>query len=345
MKSLLAGVAIAWALGASVALGGQERRTLQIYFVDVEGGQATLVVTPAGQSLLIDAGYPEQNGRDPDRILAAVKDARLSRIDYLLVTHLHEDHNGGVAELSKRIPIGTFIDYGAPVETAPEVVAAFAAYEAARRRGEHLVPKPGDKLPLAGVDVEVVSADGATLSRPLDGGGQPNPACAGVEIGGDLRGENPRSIGVRVRFGAFRFLDLGDLIRNRLGDLVCPTNLIGAIDVYLVAHHANSDVNLPAMLNALRPRVAIANNGPWKGTTTAALAMLHEHRGLEDVWQLHNTINDGAENFPDAFVANPTWGATDTAAWLKLSASEDGSFTITNGRTGWTKRYDVPRAP
>src|SRR6185436_2351784 len=121
MKSLLAGVAIAWALGASVALGGQERRTLQIYFVDVEGGQATLVVTPAGQSLLIDAGYPEQNGRDPDRILAAVKDARLSRIDYLLVTHLHEDHNGGVAELSKRIPIGTFVDYGSPVETAPEV--------------------------------------------------------------------------------------------------------------------------------------------------------------------------------------------------------------------------------
>jgi competence protein ComEC len=345
MKALLAGVAITLALGAPLALRAQERKTLQIYFIDVEGGQATLIVTPEGKSMLIDAGYPEQNGRDPDRIMAAVKDARLSRLDYLLVTHLHEDHNGGAAELAKRIPIGTFVDYGSPLETAPEVVAAFAAYEVARRSGEHLVPKPGDRLPLGGVEVEVVSADGATLTRPLDGGGQPNPACEGVEVGGVIRGENPRSIGVRVRFGAFRFLDLGDLIRNRLGDLVCPANLIGGIDVYLVAHHANNDVNLPAVLNALRPRVAIANNGPWKGTTAAALAMLHDHRGLEDVWQLHKTINYEAENFPDEFVANTAWGATDGAAWLKLNASEDGSFTITNGRTGWKKSYDVSRVP
>jgi beta-lactamase superfamily II metal-dependent hydrolase len=332
-------------VGVAATLGAVNSKALEIYFIDVEGGQATLIVTPAGQSLLIDAGYPEPSGRDPDRIMAAIKDAHLSRIDYLLVTHLHEDHNGGVAELSKRIPIGTFVDYGTPVETAPEVVAAFASYEMARRRGEHLVPKPGDRLPLSGVDVDVVSADGATLTKPLDGGGQPNPACEGVEIGGTIRGENPRSIGVRVRYGAFRFLDLGDLIRNRLGDLVCPTNLIGGIDAYLVAHHANSDVNLPAVLNALRPRVAIANNGPWKGTTAAALAMLHEFRGLEDVWQLHKTINDGAENFPDTFVANPTWGATDGAAWLKLTAREDGSFVITNGRTRWTKSYEVPRVP
>jgi beta-lactamase superfamily II metal-dependent hydrolase len=345
MKSLLAGLAIAWALGCPVVLEAQTGKTLQIYFIDVEGGQATLIVTPAGQSLLVDAGYPELNGRDPDRIMAAVKDARLSRIDYLLVTHLHEDHNGGVAELSKRIPIGTFIDYGAPVETAPEVVAAFAAYEAARRSGVHLVPKAGDRLPLGGVEVDVVSADGATLARPFEGAGQANAACVAAEPGGANRGENPRSIGVRVRYGAFRFLDLGDLVRNNLAALVCPINLIGEIDVYLVAHHANSDVNLPATLEALRPRVAIANNGPWKGTTASALAMLHEFRGLEDVWQLHKTINDGAENFPDAFVANPTWGVTDGAAWLKLSAGEDGSFTVTNGRTGWTKGYDVPRVP
>ncbi len=338
-------MAVALTVCASAILGAIHSKALEIYFIDVEGGQSTLIVTPAGQSLLIDAGYPEPNGRDPDRIMAAIKDAHLSRIDYLLITHLHEDHNGGVAELSKRIPIGTFVDYGAPVETAPEVAAAFAAYEITRRRSEHFVPKPGDRLPLTGVDVEIVSADGATLTRPLDGGGQPNPACEGVETGGDLRGENPRSIGVRVRYGAFRFLDLGDLIRNRLGDLVCPTNLIGGIDVYLVAHHANSDVNLPAILRALQPRIAIANNGPWKGTTAAALAMLHEYRGLEDVWQLHKTINDGAENFPDAFIANPTWGATDGAAWLKLTAGEDGTFTVTNGRTGWTKSYEVPRVP
>jgi beta-lactamase superfamily II metal-dependent hydrolase len=332
--------ALLMTLGAVICVAAAPR-TLDIYFIDVEGGQATLVVTPAKQSLLIDAGYPGLSGRDPDRIVAAVHDAGLARIDYLLVTHLHEDHNGGVPELQRRIPIGTFVDYGSPVETAPEVTASFAAYQEARRHAEHLVPKPGDRLPFRGVDVDVVSADGRTLATPLEGGGQPNPACAGMETGGELRGENPRSIGVRVRFGAFRFFDPGDLIRSRLGDLICPNNLVGPIDVYLVAHHANNDPNLPGTLEALRPRVAIANNGPWKGTTAAALAQLHAYRSLEDVWQLHRTINDGAENFPDQFIANLMFNEGDRAAWLKLRASEDGSFTVTNGRTGWTKTYQV----
>jgi competence protein ComEC len=351
MKLLLAVIATTLALAgraapvAQVSPSGEEappaqqRKTLDIYFIDVEGGQSTLVATPAGQSLLIDTGYPGLGGRDPDRIMAAARDAHLTRIDYLLVTHLHEDHNGGAAELQRRIPIGTFVDYGSPSETASEVVAAFTAYEEARQHGEHLVPKPGDRLPLRGVDVDVVSADGAVLTRPIEGDGPPNPSCAGVETGGPSRGENPRSIGVRVRYGAFRFLDLGDLVRNRLADLVCPANLLGGIDVYLVAHHANADANLPAMLDAIRPRVAIANNGPWKGASPPAMALLHAFEGLEDVWQLHRTINDGAENFPDAYVANLTFGETDGAAWLKLSASDDGRFTVTNGRTGWTKSY------
>ena len=340
----LTAVIFALALAAG-ALAAAAAKTLDIYFIDVEGGQSTLVVTPAGQSLLIDAGYPGLNARDPDRIVAAVKDAGVKRIDYLLVTHLHEDHNGGVAELQRRLPIGTFIDYGTPFETSPEVVASFAAYQEARTHAEHLVPKPGDRLPFRGVDVEVISADGRTLARPLDGAGQPNPACQGVDIGGELRGENPRSIGVRVRYGAFRFLDLGDLIRNRIGDLICPNNLIGGIDAFLVTHHANNDPNLPATLAAIQPRVAIANNGPWKGATAAAMGQLHAFRGLEDVWQLHRTINDGAENFPDAFIANLLFNERDGAAWLKLSASDDGSFTVTNGRTGWTKTYGASGIP
>ncbi len=351
MKLLLAVVATTLALAGSAApvapvvkaarqaRDAQQVKTLDIYFIDVEGGQSTLVVTPAGQSLLIDTGYPGFGGRDPDRIMAAVRDARLTRIDYLLITHLHEDHNGGAAELRRRIPIGTFVDYGSPTETAPEVVAAFTAYEEARQYGEHLVPKPGDRLPLRGVDVDVVSADGAVLTRPIEGDGPANPACAGVETGGPSRGENPRSIGVRVRYGVFRFLDLGDLVRNRLADLVCPNNLLGGIDVYLVTHHGNADASLPAMLDAIRPRIAIVNNGPWKGASPPAMALLHAFQGLEDVWQLHRTINDGAENFPDAYVANLTFGETDAAAWLKLSASDAGGFSVTNGRTGWTKNY------
>src|SRR6202035_2357450 len=158
------------ALVCLVVAGAGGAASLDIYFIDVEGGQATLIVTPERQSLLVDTGDPERNGRDPDRIMAAARDAHLTRIDYLLITHFHEDHDGGAAELARRIPIGTFIDYGAPTETAAEVVAAFAAYSEVRSKGLHLVPKPGDRLPLGGVEVDVVSADGATLPAPLDGG-------------------------------------------------------------------------------------------------------------------------------------------------------------------------------
>jgi beta-lactamase superfamily II metal-dependent hydrolase len=333
MKAILAAV-VALAL-----LAGE--KTLNIYFIDVEGGQSTLIVTPAGQSLLVDAGYPERDGRDPDRIMAAVRDARLTRIDYLLVTHLHEDHDGGAAALSQRIPIGTFVDYGSPVENAKEVVAAFVGYSEARDRSQHLVPKAGDRLPLEGVIVDVVSADGTVLPSPLDGAGQRNAACADFERPPDSRGENPRSIGISLRFGAFRFLDVGDLVASKMADLVCPANLLGEVDAYLLTHHANSDPTLPAVFEAIRPRVAIANNGPWKGATPQTMTALHELRNPVDVWQLHRTINYGAENFPEGFIANLGFEAADGASWIKLSASENGAFSITNGRTGWTKHYQA----
>jgi beta-lactamase superfamily II metal-dependent hydrolase len=271
--------------------------------------------------------------------MAAVRDARLTRIDYLLVTHLHEDHDGGAAALSQRIPIGTFVDYGSPVENAKEVVAAFAGYSEARDRSRHLVPKAGDRLPLEGVIVDVVSADGTVLPSPLDGAGQRNAACADFERPPDSRGENPRSIGISLRFGAFRFLDVGDLVASKMADLVCPANLLGEVDAYLLTHHANSDPTLPAVFEAIRPRVAIANNGPWKGATPQTMTALHELRNPVDVWQLHRTINYGAENFPEGFIANLGFEAADGASWIKLSASENGAFSITNGRTGWTKHY------
>ena len=326
-----------------LAAGGRSApATLDIYFIDVEGGQSTLVLTPTRQSLLIDTGYPSPVGRDPDRIMSAVRDARVSRIDFLLITHLHEDHNGGAAELSRRIPIGAFIDYGAPVETGKDVADAFAAYEQARSRAAHLIPSPGDHLPVEGVRVDVVSAGGSTIVKPLDGGGQPNLACAGYQPRPrDITAENPRSIGVRVAFGAFRFLDVGDLGWNKLGDLVCPDNLIGEIDAYLVAHHANGDTNVAALLAAIRPRVAIANNGPYKGATPNALTTLHEMVGSEGVWQLHRSLFDGAPNSPDPFIANVDVDQKDEAAWLKLSATADGRFTMTNSRTGWMRTYEV----
>jgi competence protein ComEC len=327
------------ALAATLlAVGAGAAKTLDIYFIDVEGGQSTLIVSPAGESVLVDTGYPGLNGRDPDRIMAALKDAKVSRIDFLLITHFHEDHDGGAAELARRIPIRTFVDYGAPVQTDADVVAAFTAYERARRQGQHVIPKPGDRLPMTGIEVDVVSSGGAVLSAPLDGGGQPNPACATYERRADNTTENPRSLGIRIRYGAFRFLDLGDLVWNKLGELVCPTNLIGEADAYLVAHHANGDSNVPAVLAALRPRVAIVNNGEYKGGAASALKSLHEVSDLT-VWQLHRSFSEGAQNFPDAYIANLDGDAKDIAAWIKLSASQDGRFSVANGRTGWTQTY------
>src|SRR5262245_3468945 len=135
--------------------------TLTIYFIDVEGGQATLILTPKGQSIMVDAGWPGLNDRDPDRIMAAVHDSHTTRIDYMIVTHFHADHVGGVPALSRRIPIKTFVDYGAPVETGSTIVDLFKAYDAVRTLGQQIHPKPGDRLPIAGINLVVVSAAGS----------------------------------------------------------------------------------------------------------------------------------------------------------------------------------------
>ncbi|HVH26033.1 MAG TPA: MBL fold metallo-hydrolase [Vicinamibacterales bacterium] len=312
-------------------------RDLQIYFIDVEGGQATLIVTPAGESLLIDAGYGGNRGsRDPDRILAAIADAGIDRIDYLVITHFHNDHVGGVPELAARIPIGTFIDYGEPLGTDRMAVNGFRAYEPVRADRKHLVPRPGDRLALAGLDVEVVSVSGELVSQPLAGGGQSNAGCATLENHVEDGTENVRSIGLRLQMGAFRFVALGDLSGNTLGKLVCPTNLLGRVSAYLVAHHGNYDSNVPAMLTALQPQVAILNNSAVKGGAPDSLRTLGSRPDM-DLWQLHASHHPDAKNAADDFIANVDEG--ETAYWIKLTAEADGRFELMNRRTGFRKNY------
>jgi beta-lactamase superfamily II metal-dependent hydrolase len=327
------------------------RDTLDIYFIDVEGGQSTLVVTPVGQTLLVDTGFPNDgtfasipgdphNARDANRILAATRAAGVTRIDNLLITHFHADHDGGVVELAQLIPIRTFIDHESPDPQAEAGVAgttaAFERYSAVRAKGHHLVPKPGDRIPLAGVEVVVVSSASATLQKPLAGAGRANPACGATAPPAQEPTENPRSTGIRLRFGRFSFLDLGDLSGAPLFALVCPNSLIGPTDVYLVAHHGGLDAADPATFAGLGPRVAIVNNGATKGGSAETLASLHQARGLKDAWQLHRSAVSGAQNFPEDRIANLDGSA---AHWIKVSAKEDGSFTVTNGRTGATKGY------
>ncbi len=330
----------------SLALG-EVATTLDIYFIDVEGGQSTLIVTPTGESLLIDAGYGRRIGRgqdtsdtlarDPERILAATRAAHVDHIDYLLITHFHPDHAGGVPELASKIPIGTFIDYGAPLGTDRMATGVYRTYEPARASHPHLVPAPGDRLPIRGIDADIVSVDGLVLSKPIEGAGQENAACSTVEDQEPDGTENFRSLGVRIQFGAFRFLDLGDLMGNTLASTVCPRNLLGEADAYLVPHHGDYDANVPAVLAAVKPRVAIMNNGATKGGDPASFATLHRQPELEDVWQLHASNRQGAANSPDQFIANVDDGQT--SHWIKLTATSNGDFTIVNGRTGFTKTY------
>lgn len=343
-------VGAALAVTAAHASGA---KTLDIYFIDVEGGQSTLLVTPAGQTLLVDAGFPAdgtfqsrpgdpRRARDAQRIVAAARDAGVKHIDYLLTTHFHADHDGGVAELVQLIPIRTFIDHGtvAPEaeQHAPGTLEAFKAYAAARAEGRHLEPKPGERLPLKGVEAVVVSTGGSTIVDPLAGAGGRNSRCADAERAPQEPIENPRSTGIRLQFGKFRFLDLGDLTGKPLFNLVCPVDLIGPIDVYLVAHHGGADAAAPATLAAFRPRIAVLNNGAMKGGAPEMFASLHRAQGLEDVWQLHRSEIEGADNFPDDYIANLD---ERSAHWIKLSAQEDGAFRVTNGRTGVTTSYAI----
>lgn len=324
-------------------------KTLDIYFIDVEGGQATLIVTPAGESLLVDTGFPSDGtfdsvagdpgkARDAHRIAAAAAAAGIKRIDFLLITHFHADHDGGAVELAKLLPIRAFIDHGAPtpaVESVAGSLRAFEAYAKVRATGRHLEPAAGARLPLEGVEAIVVSAKGSTIAKPLAGAGRTTNACQPTPPEAQEVAENPRSTGFHLRFGRFRFLDLGDLTGDPLHALACPVSRVGPVDVYLVAHHGGPDAGDPATFEAFAPRVAVFNNGARKGGAPETLAAASAVSGM-DVWQLHRRDDAGAANTADERIAN----LDDSAAhWIKVSASEDGSFTLTNGRTGQTKAY------
>jgi len=313
---------------------------LQIYFIDVEGGQSTLIVTPQRRAILVDAGFP--GSRDADRVLAAVRDAGVTALDYLLVTHFHQDHLGGVPEVARRVPVTTFIDYGQPFDPNGLPAAVWTAYTEVRARGRQLHPKPGDTITLDDVRVDFAAVGGTVVTKPLDGTTRTTDvSCSPVQRGSGDEGENPHSLGVRLRFGDFSFLDLGDLPGLNLAALVCPKNLLGYSDVYLVPHHGNADTAFPFVVAAVSPRVAILNNGVAKGGDPRAFEVLHAAR-LEDVWQLHRSNAAAAANFADEFVVNVA-ADPDAGAWLKLTAERDGSFSITNGRTHATKTYARPR--
>jgi beta-lactamase superfamily II metal-dependent hydrolase len=335
---LLAAVLVWLTLGAAYPARAASR-DLQVYFIDVDGGQSTLFVTPAGKSLLIDTGWAGNNGLDAGRIAAAAKDAGVSKIDYLLLTHYHADHIGGLPELLQRMPVGTFIDHGPDSPTDPSTKKAYAAYQVLLANGHygHITPKPGDALSIPGIKVVVISSNGELLNHALPGAGQPNPYCKESETRPEDQTDNARSLGTLFTFGKTRILDLGDLTWDKEMKLMCPDNKLGKVDILVVSHHGVFQSSSPALVDAIAPRIAVMNNGAKKGGSTPTFVTLAKTPGLETLWQLHFSDEAGSHNTAAQYIANPP--GTDAANYLKLAVSPNGSFKMFNARTGETKDY------
>ncbi len=313
------------------------QKMLDIYWIDTEGGAATLIVTPSGESLLADTGNP--GARDAQRIFdVATKQAHLKKIDHVLITHFHSDHVGGTPALAKLIPIGEFIDHGDSMEMQnPADAQRFEAYKAVAE-GHRQSLKVGGKLTLGGVTFDVVSSNGDVLSK----GGKANSLCAGTSKKDPDPSENARSLGFKMTYGKFTFLDLGDLTWNKELQLSCPNNTVGQVTMFQATHHGfyGDNSGAPAHVWALHPQVIVVNNGPRKGLGANAWETIAKTPGLEDTWQVHTSLaTDAAHNTKEAQIANAEASNECKGNFLKASISSDGKYTVTNSRNGFSKSY------
>jgi beta-lactamase superfamily II metal-dependent hydrolase len=374
--ALLICVSAAW-----LCAQGRNVKPLQVYVIDAEGGKAALYISPSGQSVLVDSG--SAGGRDTDRLMPAIADAGVKQIDFLISTHYHSDHVGGLQELSKRIPIAHFVDHGPTVETAREQVAGFQQmYKELYGKAAHTVAKAGDRLPVTGLEWRIVTSAGEGIKAPLSGRATPNPICASfkptIEASTWGTPDDDQSVGSIVTLGSFRMLDFGDLLWDHAMALTCPNNLIGTVDLYMVTGHGAEVCSAAPFVEAIRPRVAIMQNGTRKGGDLLTMQTLRSSPGFQDLWQLHWAYKGGLEqNSPAALVANiedtatiagvlvppppapraaataPAPGAAGQAGrgranappphvpayWIKISAWPDGSFTVSNTRNGFSRSY------
>lgn len=320
------------------------RKTLEIYYVDVEGGAATLIITPAGESILVDTGWPGFESRDAKRIQAAMQQAGITQIDHLIVTHYHVDHFGGVPQLAQLVKINKFYDHGAlpqPPENDSQT-KQYADYLAAAKN-KTITVKPGDKIKLKtangtpAVILQILAARGQTLAMGND---KSNPFCAAATSQPEDKSDNARSIAFKLSYGAFDFFDAGDLTWNIESKLVCPGNQIGQIDLYQVTHHGMDISNNPVLLKSVSPTVAIMNNGAKKGGSAKAVQWLRELPSLQALYQVHrNVATSDADNTAPEFIANIDTNGSDMI-WVAVDAKQK-TFTVTNGRTKASKSFAI----
>jgi beta-lactamase superfamily II metal-dependent hydrolase len=342
---------------SSAAVSQNTGGNLQIHWVDVEGGQATLFVAPNGESLLYDTGYPGNGDRDAKRIHAAAQKAGLRQLDHVVISHWHGDHVGGLEALSKMIPIGKLYDHGDGVEEADRARLEMYKRIAGNKR---TIAKAGDTIPFGGATFRVVVSEGPVISTPLNGGG-PNPLCTNAVRQEPAGPENIRMVGLALNYGDFTFASLGDLDWSREMELACPVNKLGRVTLYTINRHGGLDNSgAPALLGAIRPQVIVVNNGPRKGLGArdertrvintpgaapyepVAYLRMKNTPGVEDVWQGHLSMIDSApaHNAPQNMIANLEDNNVEHPGHLiSASVGRDGRFTLTNARTGFSKTY------
>lgn len=358
-------------LSTSILQGQSTSRSkdLKIVAIDVDGGAATLFVTPEGKSLLIDAGWPPGmgGGRRPqagadtgppptssaDRIAAAAASLGITKLDYLVMTHYHIDHLGGVESLVKKLPVDTFVDHGpnreevppnpTPREIAISPATIYPAWPAAFAGHKHLSLKTGETLKIGSLELKVVASDGVLLPSPLPGAGQPNPFCAGIPphepTGGE---ENVRSLGLLMTFGKTLILDLGDLTYNKDVELLCPANKIGKVDVYFIPNHGMDLSNSPATAG-LDPLVAIMQNGRTKGSDESVLKTIHTYPDLEGLWRGHISVKTADMNGDPNYIANLD-ELPDKAYPIDIDISPAGKIIVTNERNQFSQTYTARAA-
>ncbi|HZP31992.1 MAG TPA: MBL fold metallo-hydrolase [Candidatus Acidoferrales bacterium] len=340
------------------AVHAQAARPLDIYFIDVEGGAATLLISPSGESFLIDTGWAVGD-RDAKRIYAAAQIAGLKKINHLLISHWHADHVGGLAALAKMMPIDNFYDHGNAIE--PENQQWLDSYTAAAQTHRTIV-KPGDEIPVKGLRVQVVSSDGRVLQKPVNGGGTPNPLCATAEEKAELSPENQRAVGVLVTYEKFKYLNLIDLDWEKESELACPTNKLGTVTVYQTGRHGAFDgAGNPALLNAIRPQVVVVNNGPRKGMgqtdpnakivtppgrhvtpyEKVAYLRIAAIPEIEGIWQEHFPLldPDPKHNTSPDMIANLEDTSECKGNYIRASVQANGKFMVTNSRNGFSNSY------
>lgn len=338
MRHLLVCALLAITVNPSSSLAQNLESSLQIYWIDVEGGSATLVVTPSKESVLMDAGWARSDHRDALRIEDAMRDAGIEDITFFIASHFHGDHVGGVTALASRVPIGQFVDHGDSVEQSSERgLASWDAYLNAAD-GKRRTVKPGDKLPLRGLEFSFVLAHAEIPDQPLMPLG-PNPYCEAAHAGEEDMGENARSVGYLLSLGAFQFLDLGDATVNVQHALACPDNMLGEVDIYQIPHHGNGIA--PQLTSSLTPSVAIINNGPHKGGSAEGFDSVSRSPNLQDIWQIHRPLDIQAiSRTADELTANLVDEDECRGHWLKAVVNADGrNYSVSNGRTGFSRTY------